>query len=227
MINHNLKFVFIQIPKTGTTSISEALLSTNPEQMDSLDKNADNWKHMSATQAKKILKQQGKEPSDYFFFSFVRNPYTRLFSLYNFINNTIRDYEKYVKYVDPGKPKRQGWEEWLELCYEIIKSNPTFKSYIQNHKGEVEMDDYRHFLFDDGANAMDFIGRFENLQNDFDKVCDKIGIKRSRLDYLNSSVYRHGLRKHHYHSAYDNETIEIVAKKFKENLKLFNYKFDQ
>jgi hypothetical protein len=67
---------------------------------------------------------------------------------------------------------------------------------------------------------IDYIARFENLQNDFDIICDKIGLTRRELKKYNSYSERDG-----YRDCYNDETTELVYKTFKTEIVDFNYKF--
>ncbi len=108
-------------------------------------------------------------------------------------------------------------------------------------------DKYRHvmpqseMLYDsNGRLLVDFVGKFENLQQDFAHVCKQLGLAESRLSHINSSdkksrelrrkakniLYHNkesGLRN--YMDFYDNETREYVAELYQIDITNFNYSF--
>ena len=128
-----------------------------------------------------------------FSFAFVRNPWDRLLSSYLYS-------EKYLK------RKHKSLESY-------IKYGPT-------HSWSTHVKPQTSFIKDRGGLiAMDFIGRFENLHDDFSKVCKKIGV--------NSELHHHVFQTEHKHYSeyYDPYLKDYVSKKYEEEIEYFNYKF--
>ena len=73
----------------------------------------------------------------------------------------------------------------------------------------------------DGENRMDFIGRVENYQEDFDIICDKIGVPRKELPHTNRSKHKH------YTEYYNDETRKLIAQFYSKDVDYFGYKFGE
>jgi hypothetical protein len=133
-----------------------------------------------------------------FVFSFVRNPHDRLLSAH--------------KYLTCGYGNEGDTNFGKTL-------SPDFKYFVKNELQDNI--DWLHFrpmiswLNDD----VSFIGRFENLQEDFNIVCKEIGIPKQQLPHKNKSKHKH------YTEYYDDETRQIVAEIYKQDLDLYNYSF--
>ena len=64
-----------------------------------------------------------------------------------------------------------------------------------------------------------FIGRFEQLQKDFDLVCSEIEVQTSNLLHLNRSD------RAHYSQYYNGETKRMIENQFKKDIEYVEYCF--
>ena len=79
-----------------------------------------------------------------------------------------------------------------------------------------------HFITDSKGNVpLDFIGRFENLQQDFNKVCDRLQIEDSQLPKL--LVRQYG----HYTEKYTDKTKDLVYRLYRTEIDYFNFEFGE
>jgi chondroitin 4-sulfotransferase 11 len=198
------KFIFIHIPKTAGGSIKHALhkhIDISTREKDWLEKLSP---HPTINKLKEHFNLD-----DYFKFAFVRNPWDRLVSYYYFI-------QRADIYLNDHNHK------WYEQCKEIVKACPTFESYVNSDYCEI--DSQCSFITDEKV-CLDYIGRFENLQNDLNEICDRIGIDRCVLsDDADSQIIKKSNRGV-YQSYYNNRTRHRVGEIFKKDIELFNYKF--
>lgn len=189
--------MFFPIPKTGCISIKTLI-------------NFDKYNgHVFATQTQQLYPDLWKKC---FKFCFVRNPWDRLVSIWG-----------YFRTMGSGSPRYKGPNAKMS---DIIKEMPDFKTLVLwVQKRTVFID--RHFypqktwVCNNQTILMNFVGRFERLQSDWNIICDKVGRERSILPKLNSSIHKP------YVELYDKETIDIVHKLYADDIRLFGYKFKE
>ena len=67
----------------------------------------------------------------------------------------------------------------------------------------------------DFANGCDFIGKFENLQEDFSYICNVVGIAEQELPHTNKTLHKH------YAEYYDDQSRRIVEENARKRHRLF------
>ena len=190
MINHQHKFLFVHIPRTGGTSIEQNFPNYTEER-----------KHWALNDWKKTLDPEIF--NEYFKFTFVRNPW----------DFTISKYKDYY-FARNHKGGLIGEKAGKSLKYFL----EHYKTPKHEH-GETSHDYFK-------PEQMDFIGRFENRENDLQYISEKIGV------HIDSNIHQRRVQmrdenKKHYTEYYDNETRSIVAKKYAKDIEYFGYKFGE
>ncbi|WP_156819989.1 sulfotransferase family 2 domain-containing protein [Synechococcus sp. PCC 7336] len=159
------------------------------------------FKHETALE--KIQKIGRSQWNKKFTFTVVRNPWDKVVSHYHYRVQTNQTNLG----VEPIE-----FREWVKLSY---RDKDPF--YYDMPKMFMPQSDW--ISDNDGTILVNFVCRFENLQNDFEKVCKSLK-RKAELPHLKSSK-----RKKHYKDYYDEETIEIVRSSFSKDIKNFGYRF--
>jgi hypothetical protein len=179
--------------KTGGTSISTILSGIG----DTIRIH----KHASLTDHITRLNDHNLDHETFFKFSVQRNPWDLAVSHYIFDKDSIQ----------------KKWDTISHIRRYKIISECNFSQYIKRvmfYGGS-----YDRYMCHKGEYMLDYVCRFETLQQDFDTVCDKTGIPRQQLPYLNKTNHKH------YTEYYNDETRQIVADHFAKDIKYFGHKF--
>ena len=194
------KCVFIHVNKTAGRSISMALFGNVREhitvkELFNLDYNKpETEKRLEKCRVDYRYELLKKYWDHYFKFVIVRNPWDRKLSDFFF-------------------GKREG----------IVAADIDFITYINNNhlNNDLWNSPGLEWVEDKNGNIDKniFMGKFENLQNDFNIICDKINIPRRKLPHLNSSTHSP------YWEYYNDEIKEMVEEKYKKDIEAFGYEF--
>ena len=231
MISDEHKSIFIHIPKTGGVSI-KYLLSKKYEYEDQ-----EQWiedvrkKQMFAPidhlDARESLALYGKEKWDeYFKFAFVRNPWDLAVSLYHWEKMQINSFQKKGEHISTHRMQPRSWEDKDKgLVFRTFNDQSlvaSFNEYIDNllYENQGHTWTQTKFLINRRGNIdLDFIGRFENYEQDAQSVIDKLNID-TEVPHKNKSDHEH------YSKYYDEETKKKVEHIFKDDIEYFKYKFE-
>ena len=94
-----------------------------------------------------------------------------------------------------------------------------FEEYIQWRLSQPKILQ-KDFISDERGNIIvDFVGRYENLQADFQTVCNKLGITNEVLPHKNKTERRN------YQDYYNDRTKNMIFKHFQEDIEMFGYDF--
>lgn len=206
IISYLHKFIFVAIPKTGTHAIRQALREQmGPDDEEQVKLFVDKTlraPELAALQHGHISLQQlqphmaADQFAGFCKFAFVRNPFDRFVSYCSFITRERGDFDR-----DPRAVMRHF----------LFAAPPE-----------------RHILFapqhvfvtgGDGQLLADEIGRVEQMQESFDRICARLRIASRPLDRVNSS------RRGDYRQYYDQQLIDGVAARYARDLELFGYEY--
>jgi hypothetical protein len=199
IINHKYRFLFVHIQKTAGTSITNALLNLKGSQ------------HIACPHSKiEIIDNQLY--NGYFVFCFVRNPYDRLVSWWNMMihKGIHNDFSRYLL------TNASNFSDFLN-CTEIILENLD-GNCASSYPKSIAFNQVDYLLNSDGQIVANFIGRFENLDVDFKRVSDSLGVKIS-LPHLNS--YQRGKYRDYYND-YDIQKVRLM---YHRDIDFFGYNF--
>lgn len=187
-----MKCIFIHIPKTAGTSIGTALFS---------DGRTGHWK------AKAYQWTNNKKFKSYYKFTVVRNPWDRAASAYFYLSRG---------------GKNQNDEKWAK---ENLKNINSFDQFVTTWMNNESIYSWGHFVpqvdflkNECGTIDIDYIGRFEQLREDFLIIQKKLN-SRAELKLKNSSY------KPPYRNLYTKQTRQIIHDLYREDIETFNYEF--
>ena len=198
MISHHRKFIFLHIPKCGGTSVESTFGAWSNNHSENYFYLGNNRQHCLLNE----ILDEHPECSNYFKFAFIRNPFSRIVSEYNYILSNFK------------KLKNLSFKEF------ILNLEYYFKNFAYEYHS-LSLCDY--LVNKEGEIVVDFVGRLENFQDDFNKVCDNINMPNLTLPHAMKSS--NNSNKKHYTEYYNDETREIVAQQYAKDIEYFDYQF--
>lgn len=162
IISDKHKYVFIEVPHTGSTAISKEL-------KEKYDGEEILYKHANYHEFLEVADQKQKE---YFVFAGVRNPLDEAVSLYY---KFLTDHKS--NYTDPSKLlKNGGWvTERKVRIYNFVQATKDFGKFLGKFYPRT---------YTSNANInkkyCDYIMRFENLDSDLTEALSKIKVDKAR-----------------------------------------------
>lgn len=203
MISHKYKCIFIHIPRCAGTSI-ELAINGKPNNGSNFS-----FKHLTASYAKILYKDYW---DDYFKFSIVRNPWSRMVSMCKcedfygcILHKNKLNIDQYVKKF----PK--------------VEIDHRTDCNINHHDTIYDNSVFKNLLLDD----LDFVGKFENLEENFIFLKKTLGLEVNKFPLFERTQSGPRIRNNHYSTYYDDNTRERVAQLYAQDIKDFGYEFGE
>ena len=205
-------FVFISVPKTASTTINFYLRDPNiaiqaPLEVSSLHSPPEQY-HKSINE---LYKDYEQELEECFKFAFVRNPWDRLVSAY-YDFKILRDTRKFPSFD--------------VFCENLIESK-----WVENVHFRPQHTFLESKRFGDPHRTMDYIGRYENLQEDLSTIFNRcngiLGINIETWLSLAPKYRETRSDRKHYTKYYNDQTRELVRKIYEKDIELFEYEYSK
>ena len=201
MISHSHKFILILPPKTASTSIADSLLPYA-----------------------NILKTKQKGPDRLDFYEKTEDyrcvgiwELRKHAPLSSYHDLHLESYKLFCTVRNPFDRAYSVWK-WLSRLSDIKFDEWILNLNTDHMMNQTQLSHLNHHsvkLID-----INFI-KFENLQQDFDGMCHKISAPRRQLPHKNKTDHKH------YTEYYNDETREIVAEKYAQDIEYFGYEFGE
>lgn len=198
------KIVFLAIPRSGTSSLGKSLI---PLLGNSLDLASDRYRHTFRHYMRSCTRRGvATRYADYFKFTFVRNPWTRLFSCY--LAKITRNQNRHIRHLR------------LDSCR-------TFEDFVLRVCDIPDEQADEHFMSQDylltynGDFLPDQVYHFETYSEDWHTLRQLLeqqtGIQLHDLPHIFNT------KSDDYRRAYTTRLVDLVGKRYQGDCKRFNY----
>ena len=194
---HSTRSIFVHIPKTAGTSVGEAIYG--------------DW--VGHVPLSRFAAFDERKFRKYFKFSFVRNPWDRLLSAFAHLKGN-------------GEPLAAREVAWSETH---LSSIATFEDFVLKLRdaefrglivNDVHFRPQVDWIILPGSDqiAVDYLGRFESLDEDFAQIARRLGVRKPL-------AIRKASQRPPYREAYSAAMRGIVDEIFQKDIKLLGYEF--
>jgi hypothetical protein len=212
-INHDKKSIFIHIPKNGGSYIAEILsryygftnyylqrpdhkkFCLTQKNDTSVDKHENKFHgtliyYKTSSYINYLINMDEEKWNSYTIFTFVRNPFDRMVSGWNYIN----------KYNIP-------FERYIHLHYNQVNSYDYWHTF---------MSQTRHLIDIDGKINIHFIGKVETLEDDLKKILNNIGFQNIvHTPYIKNKKLHENYQTYYTNQSLYNKVFSLMEQDFK------------
>lgn len=187
--------IYIHIPKAAGTSINSAIYGRT----------------LGHYRAHEISSRFPKLYQNCFTFSFVRNPWSRVLSAYQFAKTGGTDA---MGMSNPEKYQVPEFETFERFLFDWLSSRNL------ENEDFVFQPQCNYVLNENMKVMVDFIGKVENFEHDI-KIVEKTLSRDILLKHINRTSKTFDFRKSYTNPA----MVDLVSRLYAEDINLFNYDF--
>jgi len=230
IVSHQHKFIYIKTYKTASTSIEAALCEVCGPDDVITPASEELMVHRKARRAQNFRLDHPLVPGRPLLRRLLGRPERRYHPSVGYYEHMpawrVRAYlgdevwSAYYKFSFERNP----WDRQVSWYHYKTKSKarpPSFEAFCRD-KARAYVENYDLYAID-GEIALDFVGRYEWLEKDFDKAMQAIGLK-GKIKLSKTNVSRdHGARN--YRALYGAETRARMAEWYDREIAAFGYEF--
>ncbi len=228
IVSHEHKFIFLKTKKTAGTSVELALselcgpgdiispLTTIDEARRATSRGAQNWRlHGWWGSPRPLLKRRWIKftAEDYGFYNHMPAAEARAL-----IDD--RQWRSYFKFAFDRNP----WDRQVSFYHHRFrgeKTPPPFASFLREDQ-HARVNNYDIYSID-GLVAVDFVGRYESLEDDLKLALERVGLSLPAALPRAKSTFRRDSTP--YRDYYDEETRDLVARWYAREIEFLDYAF--
>jgi hypothetical protein len=197
VISHRYRCVYVHIPKTGGTSVENALRNRV------LVRNGGS-EHVTLSEYEGAM-----EPiryREYLKFSVVRNPWDRVLSTFAWLSQGGNGS------AGANRKAQEVGRDFTAFCRRVLRDGEYSELLAPNVLGQAE------WLKDSsGTLGVDFIAKLETIAEDYARLREVLGLRKRTLPHTRRS--QHGGAP----EIYTRETAEIVLQRYRPDVEAFDY----
>ena len=209
LISEARKFIYIAVPKTGSTSIESHLVSLDPTiQRNRVPQPNGAWasvhKHARAVD---VQSKMGTLMREYTVVAFIRDPLSTVVSKYYYYRlGRGAQRARLLKFT-----KQLNQTRLRVLSKMILPLRAWVRLYPYSMTHEFLLDDQKNML-------VDALGNFENLQEEFERIFSGFGFAPSELKLPTTNKSEYSAERH----TNDDLLKKIVARKSSLDMRIFD-----
>jgi hypothetical protein len=211
MVSTDKNFLFIHIPKTGGSSINHLLYPYRDFELSTIHHvPVETFRNWTPTEVFDSLYK----------FCFVRNPWDLQVSVWRYAVKNVGlniDFKSYIKW------KFIDNTNILDYYKFVNDREEQDKSLIQNAWYLHRVPQVYYMVGEQGNLMVDYVGRLETIDSDMEFLSNKLDLDIQFVPKINITNYNN----ESYKDYYDEETIRIIGNRFKMDIELFGYDFEE